>query len=641
MQRESFQNYKKQPVIISPNLGKPTFIDHTYRVEGEKTYKLFLNIIARESETAESIKEILEDKISLEPLYDHDPRTGKLIRGDPIALENLHVRSDDLCSLKDEILLENFLRDGNLETGRECDLKYDSFDGRRIFYEVKGYFTPDSEILEYLETHNSVMFDLIQSLSINGTTVKKTNYHAVVLTKQTWESFSFVQITDLHVTKRNDEVLGMIRHLINAHVLLKFGEKIKELDPFRLHEKPLEARFQNPNNALRLFNRWANIRARSGNLDFILATGDLIDYCVCSHIKRQDDKFEFENTNWNVLYNLILNNPIETRPDYPTANILSNEELALPIFMTPGNHDSRGYKYNFKIGKIYKKFGLTGVEANLYRDVVKMSPYKALIVNKKCLKGYHQYFNAYNNYFIPLGKHTLVFLHSGPDKFLAFKSLLMASPACTGYSDNQFAFLQNVIKHRIEPNSEGLGFLISHAPLLNPIKRKNFRKQVLALLRLRKKLPSESFKESTLLNQGITDPRADLRVSFLHGGISGNWDSTLRAVNENKMLVINGHTHKLREFRTETTTTPTYVHNDIGKRVLSPCKIYWDDYSKIKPPKYFMNHLPLHLQTPSLGIGSSKDHSDKGALRIIQIQNNQVRRINVHYLHDFIPDVMY
>ena len=130
--------------------------------------------------------------------------------------------------------------------------------------------------------------------------------------RSTWSDFGLAHITDTHVARRIDAFRPMLRDL-------------------GLPEAA--ARLLNWNDRFRGFVRYANYLHGIGALDVIVATGDLTDY-----------QFEFDDDenglgNAEFLRRLVLGQA--PGPDFPDA-----EELRVPIFMTPGNHDYRKHPYH-------------------------------------------------------------------------------------------------------------------------------------------------------------------------------------------------------------------------------------------------------------------------------------------------------
>ena len=83
---------------------------------------------------------------------------------------------------------------------------------------------------------------------------------------------------------------------------------------------------------LRRLNRYANGEAAARRLDFMVFTGDIIDFCIKSDNTDPKPDFDYPSTNWERFIDLLLNQPIQGFQGYPLLNIETNEELLVPIF---------------------------------------------------------------------------------------------------------------------------------------------------------------------------------------------------------------------------------------------------------------------------------------------------------------------
>jgi hypothetical protein len=88
----------------------------------------------------------------------------------------------------------------------------------------------------------------------------------------------------------------------------------------------------NFNDRFRGFVKYANYLHDNGILDIIVATGDLYDYI------REDDGDPASGGNAAFLRELVLGQS-------PGPGFADVEELRVPIFTTPGNHDYRRHPY--------------------------------------------------------------------------------------------------------------------------------------------------------------------------------------------------------------------------------------------------------------------------------------------------------
>ena len=642
MGKVNFSDFCDFPVIISPNLGKPSILTKFNQSNPKKhEYFSFLICVAPSSYSKSEIESFLENNLFVEALLLMDEGSSKYKRGTKIQLKILWIDNEIPKKLDEREFLNSLFIENRFETIDEKVLDQNPFVNRDSFYLVKYEFQLSEEAKKILTKRSLVMFDLIQKFPKAQNDLFRINYHAIVVSEKEWIDYRFVHITDLHIAKRNDEILGVIKGRMNSGFgskIIGFFDKISSRE--KEEEKPIEKRFQNPNNSLRLFNRWANIEMEQRNLDFVVITGDILDFCVKADKSDKDSDFlEFKSTNWDVFVDIITGNRPILREDYSPVNLLEEQELGVPIFTATGNHDVRLFRYAITLLEIYKLLGLHYLEANLYFDLFGMAPVTALIISQKALNPYFQFINPYNNYMIKLGSNSFIFLNSGADEFLEFKSLLMADPSSTGFSDSQYTFCSEIL-NKIDTTHENKQiFLLSHAPMLNPIIKKSIRTKLLSKLKLIREPDISDTKERKLIEFGMKDPRADEDVEFFYGTISNNWVKFLGLTHTYKIIHLCGHTHKKQEFRIERTDNPTVSYSGNGEKILLPFAVYWDDYSEFYTQEDIQKNRPLHIQTASLGIGRYTEKKLKGAFRIFEIKNNKLHKIQNCYLSEIFPEI--
>jgi hypothetical protein len=124
----------------------------------------------------------------------------------------------------------------------------------------------------------------------------------------------FIHLTDVHVAERND----LIAQEANSTLAPQLGDA------------PLT--FLNFNDRLREFIRHANALVDAGELDFVLALGDLVDF-----VNHGFGKSESGDNNWRVLEDILTGAGDESSR--------GNQGLRVPVFTTTGNHDWRTYPY--------------------------------------------------------------------------------------------------------------------------------------------------------------------------------------------------------------------------------------------------------------------------------------------------------
>lgn len=155
----------------------------------------------------------------------------------------------------------------------------------------------------------------------------RTNRHAVYVTSRPPDpnDLRFIHLTDTHIAGRYD----VIPQVIGQH-----------LEPWQ--RKILQARYRNPNGNLRATIRYANEQAAEGKLDFVVLTGDIVDYYHDGYFRGDAYRYGYGRS-------------APTAPSPDTSNVRKfvdiftgrdglGESLNLPVFVVPGNHDYLCYE---------------------------------------------------------------------------------------------------------------------------------------------------------------------------------------------------------------------------------------------------------------------------------------------------------
>jgi hypothetical protein len=287
-----------------------------------------------------------------------------------------------------------------------------------------------------------------------------------------WTTFGVAHITDMHVARRIDRFRGLLVQAGHAEAA---------------------QRLYNWNDRFRGFVRYANHLHGIGVLDVIVATGDLYDYLF------EDDDDTTGGGNAAFLRQLILGQA--PGPDFPDV-----EELLVPIFMVPGNHDYRKHPYKLlfdaqiRVGPIgkdvhrFKNFseycllqeearvltnrleGLSGPEvlnvtveqaARMVEVDAEIKPYKAFLADR-------------GSYIVRLGAHRIAMVDSAHDVGVAGiteaalvkvglgtedESMFVGgSPNCEGVSADELT----MVSQALAETPDGALFMLGlHAPLFN------------------------------------------------------------------------------------------------------------------------------------------------------------------------------
>ncbi len=233
------------------------------------------------------------------------------------------------------------------------------------YFLIKAVIKTDGKEPEYKSFLNTgvggkyipTLYDLVFT---DKPSLRKINYHAVQFIETSQKELNFIHLTDLHVAKRNDDIL--------AEVLKNYKKGMGT-------RKQITERFINFNDNLRKFIYVANEMALKGKLDFIVITGDIVDF---SGLGWNECINPAEN-NWKVFLDIVTGQYAETsrrfRLQIDDNKDKINTGLKVAIFTTTGNHDWRLHPYGLLPLKIFSKtlqpgkngeYGLTEEEAKMY-----------------------------------------------------------------------------------------------------------------------------------------------------------------------------------------------------------------------------------------------------------------------------------
>jgi hypothetical protein len=286
--------------------------------------------------------------------------------------------------------------------------------------------------------------------------------------RQDWTDFGLIHVTDLHVARRIDDFRPTLT---------------------RIGRPEAAAKVNNWNDRFRGFIRYANFLHDSGALDVIVATGDNYDYL-----------FEFDDDdngqgNAEFLRNLLLGKA--PGPDFPDV-----EELRVPIFMVPGNHDYRLHPYflvfDVKVGPFTHRFHNFPDYNMLEADALALwtalfggvedgvptldsdSAARQVAIDPE-VRPFHESLADKGSYVVELGKHRIAMIDSAHDvgvvdspweaiaEYLGFasedkKTFVGGSPNCEGVLDGEFAMVTDALG---ATPADGLFLVGVHAPLFN------------------------------------------------------------------------------------------------------------------------------------------------------------------------------
>jgi predicted MPP superfamily phosphohydrolase len=477
------------------------------------------------------------------------------------------------------------------------------------------------------------------------------NYHSIVISKNEWTDFKFFHATDLHLAERNDRIYdivkkwkSLVRKSDASEIIAKSAKTISFFQRLLMRKpeekvktiKPLHKRYNNPNNNFRNFIKLANRQVIQNDLDFIVLTGDLIDFSILSKINKEKRKgldFEYQYSNWRIFKEIVLNQPQEKR-----RGMVSGEELLCPIFTIPGNHDFRPYHYDLRWGNLYKKIGLTGDEAIALNAELMANPINSITKSFRSLKAYLIEINSSLDYYLKLGENNFIFLNSGSDSFKKLMDFISGHPSVTGLTNKQIKYLENIANNEIKPGNNT--FLLIHGPPINPKKNiSSFKRFSISRTTQDILTTIDQFKESVLAKLGKkgSSARIDDKFDVRYGTISSNWAKLLKFCLDFCILALSGHTHQLKEFRLSNTqkytANPSNLSPFILEKLENPAAIFYDFYSEqYDTPEEVELNAPFVVQTPALGLGSYFKPTLAGAFREIIVKKGKLTSFKVEYI---------
>lgn len=284
--------------------------------------------------------------------------------------------------------------------------------------------------------------------------------------RDSWEDFGLVHVTDTHVARRIDSFRGILREL---------------------GRDGAAERMVNWNDRFRGFVRFANQLHDDGHLDILVGTGDLYDY-----IHEHDDDPAGPG-NAGFLRDLVLGRA--PGPDFPDV-----EELRVPWFMAPGNHDYRKNPYDLLFdvnllglkdlgrGRTYSGLHLLDDDAKALNKVLtghevpNRSPDEAaaMVAVDHAMAAWQMALAPLGPHVVPLGRHRVVLIDSAHDVGTVTEILdairvwwgsasedemtfVGGSPNCEGVGPDELA----AATAALDEAGDGLVLMALHAPLVN------------------------------------------------------------------------------------------------------------------------------------------------------------------------------
>lgn len=536
----------------------------------------------------------------------------------------------------------------------------DIFGDRKELYKIKFKIKSIKKIEKILKEKKSsfILFDIIHD--VPNRTEDKINYHSVCIFDKDWTNFKFIHATDFHVARRNDFISKFLKDKAvdkfkrvkrkkknpskaSAFILSRDFEFREEFQEDRIEE--LRYAKYNFNYNLRMLIDFINKEVKANNLDFVLMTGDIIDY-----IDIARGNYQYEN-NFYVFFEILLglNRGLDIPPCLTDKDYINKKEILAPIFTIVGNHDYRKGHYSIRAGNLRKIFGMTKKDIKGYHDIKFFNYLKALRSRDKYLRDYFIYLNPNLNYKIKIGnQYNFIFIETGQDSIADMHDLLKGGPSTKGLKDYQIDLLRALINLSYNEKIVIVMHTPPVSPNLGPRKRRKFEKK----FKLKRKLQWSDFYEQNL-KKYLGESRIDKILNLKYQTIMYNWATFLKIctgsdkiINRKVDLILCGHTHTLKEFRLKESKKDESESISMGFyftkiHIRVPCEVYTSRYrDKFKSFKdsldleaWFDAKKPFIFQTQAIGPLSLKYKFKPPGFRYITIENNQITKINVFSLY--------
>jgi len=581
------------------------------------------------------------DKFGIIPSEKINKLRPRAFRGDGIKPIVLKVDSANFYEIDNP-------RYDNYFNPQDYLIKHEIYGSLSKYYTATLSFNLSEEVIDFLKSFNFLMFDVGLK---RPNKIERINYHSIVISKNEWTDFKFFHATDLHLAERNDRIYELVKKwkslvrksdvseiiaqsakavsFFQRLLMRKPEEKVKTL-------KPLHKRYINPNNNFRKFIKLANKQVIQNDLDFIVLTGDIVDFAILSKISKEKRKyldFEYEYSNWRIFKEILLNQAQEKR-----RGMVSGEELLCPIFTIPGNHDYRQYHYDLRWGNLYKKIGLTGDEAIALNNEYLANPISSITKSFRALKAYLMEINSSLDYYLKLGENNFIFLNTGSDSFKRIMDFVSGHPSVTGLTNKQIKYLEIIVNSEIKPGNNT--FLLIHGPPINPKQTISSLKRF-SLSKTQQDIFTtiEQYKESNMAKLGKkgSSARIDDKFDIKYGTISSNWAKLLKFCLDFCILTLSGHTHQLKEFRLSNNQNITANTSNRAPYILekleNPAAIFYDLYSEQYQTQTEVElNAPFVVQTPALGLGSYFNPTLAGGFREIKVKEGKLTSFKVEYI---------
>ncbi|MHA1147808.1 MAG: metallophosphoesterase [Promethearchaeota archaeon] len=650
----------KFPIILKPNFGQPVLLNlrdfQTNPKIGKITRKVLFDaiVIAYRGMKSDEILQSFHLNSFIQPILkkagNFKKRRGEriplqiseIIKINPHEFDVQELISEEKCILWD--MYNNLLKIEKIFGKREDIFK--------ITFQIKEIHKIQTLLQD--KNRSFLLFDIIHE--IPNQIENKINYHSLAIFDKDWNNFKFIHATDFHVARRNDFILKSLKDktIDKIERFNKKGKNAEKIDNFILkrdfeyrqefqknHKKELRFAKYNFNYNLRKLIYQINEKVEQNDLDFVLLTGDLIDYFDIAR-----GTYDYEN-NFMVFKDILLGVNKGLDALQGDDEFINKEEIIAPIFTIVGNHDYRKGHYSIRIGNIRRIFGFSKKDVNGYYDFKFFNYFKALHSKDKFLKDYYIHFNPNLNYRLTIGEnYQFIFIDTGHDSVADMHDLLKGGPSTRGIKDYQVDLIRSYIKL----SGDNRIIIVMHTPPISP-SLSSLKKLLLRFkFRLKRPLKWSDFYEHNLKNY-TGSGRLEKLINLKYQTIMYNWATFLKiCVGSDKIvgrkvdLILCGHTHTLKEFRLKEARQKESINLGFyfAPIIINvPCEVYTNRYRAIFKSFRDLTELkiwydvnkPFIFQTQAIGPISLKFKFKPPGYRLFTIKGDQIIAMDIYSLH--------
>jgi predicted MPP superfamily phosphohydrolase len=323
-------NAENLSVIISPNLGCPLIVSlEEIQNDDQKSIQLILAMQSAKG-TGPGLG-MLQGKLFLTPSYQGDMHPSEI----PLA------PTENPVEITDWNVLSNFTEADDTRRLINNELHYNILGPNTRYWVLNVRVEMErNQLLDLLRSSNGKRVPTLYDLVHYGEagTSRSVNRHAIQFVDTFKSACDFIHLTDLHLAARNDEML----------------DEVLKVKHTRSRDE-IRKSYINFNDQFRTFIRLANRRADEGKLDFIVITGDLLDFAFRGWVPAANDA---EN-NWKTFINILTGQGAQEKTK-------GNPGLKVAAFTSTGNHDWRMYPYDPNLRETRHQFGLEWRELKNY-----------------------------------------------------------------------------------------------------------------------------------------------------------------------------------------------------------------------------------------------------------------------------------